>query len=201
MSKICQKINCNREAITRGKYCEEHKTKIKSKKPIQVRIMEFEEEEMRKKEILEKEIIEKQKIDEDRYIRQMQQEDYEQAMKMDSERLDKIEFENIIMESKKNYYIELRNRFDSEILDNNFLSIRIQLPNGSKINKKFNSKTTLNIIRNYIDLYLYENNIDIKNYDLIYNVPDNMFVLEDDSYISEIIDEKCFTLYLHNLEA
>jgi len=200
MSKICQKINCNREVITRGKYCEEHKTK--TKKPIQVRIREFEEEENRIQINREKEILEKEKIDEDRYIRQIQQEDYEQAMKMDSERLDKIEFENILTESKKNYYIELRNRFDSEILDNSFLSIRIQLPNGSKINKKFNNKTTLNILRNYIELYFYENNIDIKNYDLIYNVPDNMFVLEDnDSCITEIIDEKCFALYLHNLEA
>jgi len=198
MEKICQRINCIKPAIYRGKYCEDHKTtkpKIsKINAIVQERIKEFEE--------IERQTEYKQKLDEERAIRKEQDDEYELTRKLDIERLEGEEIKKIMEMSRIDYYTELKKKIDTEDIDEeNCFLIRIQFPNGNKLIKKINRGSTLKNVRNYIELYKYENNINISNYDLIANFPYKRYTIkENDIDISEISDQKQFILYLQNLD-
>ena len=76
------------------------------------------------------------------------------------------------------------------------------MPNGTKINGKFSIESTVQDVREYINLYIYENNIRISNYDLILNFPHRKITVEEkDLNIQSLSKAKNFILYLSDLDA
>ena len=204
MNRICQRVCCTQPAINRGKYCSEHRTD-KSKRTtstariVQERLREFERnDENERKEALDLE--RKQKIEDDRAIRREQEEEFQQTMQMDRERLDQIEFEKMIEDSKNNYYTDLRNKFESDTPTDDICTIRIQLPTGHKINQKFSNCSTLRDVRDYLDLYFYDNNMTIINYDLVINFTFRK-LSDNNIQIRDLSSERNFMIYLQNLDA
>jgi hypothetical protein len=214
MLKVCQKKNCYDKAIHRGKYCENHRTnkpKIKPNNNILI-------EEEKKEELLpyninnydedinlalklsletlnnERENI---KIKEDRELRIEQEYEFNEAMRMDKE---KIENKRRLIEEIENKRINIKKNEpeDSE----EYFNIKIKLSNITLIRKfKFSSK--IKDIRDYLDVYFEDNNINITNYNLVINQSPIRKLLIDDNNItiSSLKLSHSFILFLENLDA
>mmetsp|Transcript_54211 Transcript_54211/g.69682 ORF Transcript_54211/g.69682 Transcript_54211/m.69682 type:complete len:224 (-) Transcript_54211:56-727(-) len=57
----------------------------------------------------------------------------------------------------------------------NVTKLRLQLPNGSKLDRRFVSSATLQDVRDYIDVYLGDNEINMEEYSLSTNFPRKTF--------------------------
>lgn len=136
-NKICGKIECNNISIFRGKYCEEHRTNKKISK----------------------------EENERRLLRVEQENDYEETMIIDKMKL--IEEENkiinkIIIDSNMD---QLRKKvYNQEIINDN--SFKIKFTKRINTIKCFNNNASFSDIYDFIDIFLYDNNISIE-YELI----------------------------------
>ena len=202
MQRLCQKPYCELPSIPRGKYCEIHRIKKKNKRNIDLE-QNFNTLRIREEIDIERKLLEKQKIlEEERIIRQEQEEAYKNALEADRKRLEETEYENILKLSKDKYFEDLKNKLLTRDIGEEYYNIKIQFPAGLHINNKFSIDSIINDIREYIDLYIYENNINIINYDLILNYPYKKFTTDDrDLQIKKISNVKNFILYLSNLDA
>jgi ATPase subunit of ABC transporter with duplicated ATPase domains len=79
--------------------------------------------------------------------------------------------------------------------------IRLQLPNGSKIDRRFPSTSTIGAVRNFVDVYLSENGLEhIEHYSVGTNFPKQIF--SDDSIsLREAGLHPQSVLYVQDLDA
>jgi hypothetical protein len=223
--KICKKDNCDDIAIPRGKYCEKHKT---GKKNIRNNTHSnsihidnyttsiinsipqhssnlFNIENNYNFEQKEKKRIENE---ENRKIIQEQEIEYKKTLIMDEERIrlkeEEIELQKILKISELSFNEEKRKKIIDEPEDNYFL-IQFNIPNGKKIKRKFSKLSYLKDIKNYLDIYFIDNNLEIKNYDFCYYSSANckqLITEESDGQILEnIFNSKSFALFIINNDA
>jgi hypothetical protein len=136
----------------------------------------------------------------DRLLREEQEMEFREAEFRDIEQM---ELKKILELSCQNYYEDLKHLVEKDtVIDiDNCLNIKIQLPNGGKIIKKFNTSSTVKNIKNFIELYIHENNIDIKNYILSLNFPKIQLESSfDEQEIQSISKSANFVLYLQDLD-
>lgn len=190
--KFCQKYNCDLLAIPRGKYCELHRTnKPKRDDTTQLSIPKIDD------------IESKLKIEEDRFLREEQDLQFKETERQDRERLEQLEFEKILEMSRQNYFEELKESLKDEININSddCFTIKFQFPNGLKNIKKFRHDVVVKTIRNYLDVYIHENNMNIKKYNLVLNFPKIELNEEFDTYqIKEFTTSSNFVLHVQDLE-
>ena len=153
--KLCQKINCNNFAIHRGKYCEIHRTKKRSNTIQSNTIQNFKEKE------------------DTTQILKEQDEEYNFYMNEDIKRICQIneekELNNILELSKITFNDEIKNKVlpEPEEESKNNYHIQFKLPSGINLKRKFTEDIKFIDVRNYLNYYFYENNINIVNYNLI----------------------------------
>ena len=198
MQRLCQKPYCELPSIPRGKYCEIHRIKKRTKRSDSDTEINFNNlrisEERKELESFRKQ-EEKEKLEEDRKLRREQEEEFQKTMEADRERLEL---------SEDKYFEDLKEKIslNTTCLGSDFYNIKIQMPNGTKINEKFSIESTVQDVREYINLYIYENNIRISNYDLILNFPHRKITVEEkDLNIQSLSKAKNFILYLSDLDA
>ena len=212
MIKVCQKKNCYEPSISRGKYCEQHRTNKAKIKPnnnilnheekkeelIPVNINNYDEDinialklslETLNNERQYMKNINQEKINEDRELRREQEYEFNEAMRMDKENHE-IEIKRIII--KENEPIESEKYFN----------IKIKLPNIT-LRRKFKFNANLKDIRDYLDVYFEDNNINIKTYNLVINQsPLRKLLIEDNNILIESLKlSNSFILFLENLDA
>jgi hypothetical protein len=218
MLKVCQKKNCYNASIHRGKYCENHRTNKSKIKPINNILIEEEKKEellpyninnynedinlalKLSLETLKDErdhIINNKKIKEDRELRIEQEYEFNEAMRMDKE---KIENKRRLIEE-----IEIKriNTEKNETGDSDeYFNIKIKLSNTSLI-RKFKVNSNIKDIRDYLDVYFQDNNINIRNYNLVINQsPIRKLLIDDnDISISSLKLSHSFILFLENLDS
>lgn len=221
----CQKDNCSEPAIPKGKYCNIHRT---NKKNIRTSILTnnitpqsilteydeleqalklskfmFEEENNYEKEKM------KNKLEEDRLLKIIQENEYIETQRLDIERIKfekerklKEENEKKLKEENEKKQIDLKKAKIVYVDEKNCYNIKINFPNGNKIIRKFKIESNVEDIRNVIDIFLYENKINIKNYDLIANFPFKRLTSEDlNTKIEEFTNFKNFILIVENLDS
>ena len=207
MQRLCQKPYCELPSIPRGKYSEIHRIKKRTKRSDSDTEINFNNlrisEERKELESFRKQ-EEKEKLEEDRKLRREQEEEFQKTMEADRERLEQLEYEKILKLSEDKNFEDLKEKIslNTTCLGSDFYNIKIQMPNGTKINGKFSIKSTVQDVREYINLYIYENNIRISNYDLILNFPHRKITVEEkDLNIQSLSKAKNFILYLSDLDA
>lgn len=188
--KRCQKIYCDLPSIPRGKYCEIHRSVRRRIAPI------FEEPERIHKE-------DTQRIVNDRLIREEQEDEYKETVRLDRENFEKIEYEKILEISRTQYFNDKKMFLLPEPEHGeDFFNIRIKLPNNTTITRKFSIISKIKDIRDYIEVYFYENGINIVNYILVSNFPHNKFTEKDSEVeITSLGFPKNFILYLQDLDS
>jgi hypothetical protein len=188
MERLCQKLNCKSTAISRGKYCERHRT---NKKKVVDLVKEFDKLEIEKNN----------KIEEDRVLRAEQQAEYEETMRLDHERLEQLELQKILEISKNEFYKEQEKKLELDPKDV-YYNIKIHFPDGVKIRKAFKKDCKIENIRELIDMYIYNNKIKISNYNLVYNFSKYIFTKDNsDVLISSLNFPKNFILFLCDLDS
>jgi hypothetical protein len=191
------KPNCYKPSIKKGKYCEEHRTN-RRKETISIPLPPpspiFESQPLPNNNL---ELYEERKriIDE-------QEREYRE-----NELIDKLKFEEI--ENKKyekqikDFEIDsLRNKvFNNELTENSF-QIKFSMSNGTKVLHYFNNNALFEDLFEYLDVYFYDNNINITNYELVY-FPNHIFSKKDHSNIriNEKFTTKNIVLLIKNLDA
>ena len=199
MIRLCQKRYCENESIPRGKYCNLHRTNKKKQTIIQIKNENnyLQEEDNNKKEI-------NKKIEEDRLIIKQQKDEYIETERIDRENMDKIQFLKVIEESKKLFIKEKRESLEKEPeKEKDVYSFKIKLPNGKMLLRRFKKYSKINDIRDYLEVYFYDNNISIINYNLVLNYPTIKFENTKDVNDLKLINSiytKNTILYIENLD-
>lgn len=208
MNKICKKNNCTNEAIPRGKYCDLHKT-TKTTRPserLRTNSLPIEENkdtydrdlELALKNSLEGLKIKKNQFDEDRKLRLEQDKEYQEALRLDTERLLKEKYELEEIELKRANTLQ-NNPTEKE----NYFNIKIKIPNNLTLLKKFKEESSVKDIQDYLDVYFFDNKIKIKNYLLVVN---NLTKVKLDSKDKDILLSSLnmsnnFIMFLENLDS
>jgi len=176
---ICQKINCNKSAIHRSKFCIEH--------------------EIRKRINTEEDIIKEDIIKEERKLKKEQEDEYKLCLEYDRKVFEDKELQKIIEESLDSYYSEKKNLIETKDNDSYYtIKIKFQFDN---IVQKFDMKSKISDIFNVIDVYIYEKKININNYNIILNFPKKVFTKENkDIFLYELNLEQNFLLHVQDLE-
>ncbi len=205
--KICFKDDCYQTAIPRGKYCENHSKSRKKK--IEKENKEVKNEvkniiESNKKEMIKTKDIQKiNELLEERKLRAEQEEEYQMTMLADRERINKKKEEdeiNEILEISKKMFIEEKRSKIQEESENDYYTIQIKLPAGNNIKRKFSQNSSFLDIRNFLDIYFHDNNINIINYDLI-TFPKITFTIENNNdTLSNHNLSKNLTFFIYNLD-
>jgi hypothetical protein len=210
--KICLKDNCYKESIPRGKYCTEHCT---VKKKLEKLVKEINKDKIEKDEIKEKitkeeknynqnEIKKINDLFEERKLKSEQDEEYQMSLIADRERINKQNEENELKEilelSKKSFIEEKRSKILEEP-ECDYYTIQFKLPSGTNIKRKFSRNCKFSHLRNYLDIYFYDNNLDIINYDLII-FPKITFTIENNNdNIENYNFPKNLTFFIYNLDS
>ena len=210
MSRICQKDNCQRVSIPRGKYCIIHKTGKKTAEivsPLKNRTIGEQEDERN---------IKMQKYEEERKLRNEQEKEYMEAVERDKERiiLENERKENERFEEELAYVLKMTTEMDIENSiekkrkmleqivvdenDKNNYKIKFKLKDFTVL-KHFNKNSTINDLRNFVDIYIYENNIKIQNYDLVTNFPKEILSELEMQLLDTNLSKNCI-LYIENLD-
>lgn len=206
MNKICKKNNCTNNAIPRGKYCEIHRTNKITKVRVNSIIVEEEKKDIYDTYDNDMELaiknslktIKKTQIDEDRKLRLEQEIEYQEAMLLDTARLLKEKYEFEELENKRINILK-----NTPIEKENYFNIKIKLPNNLTILHKFKEDSSIKNIRDYLDVYFFDNKIKIKNYILVVNKLEKIKLsYEDkDTLISSLNMSNNFILFLENLDS
>ena len=200
MIKICKKKDCNNTAITRGKYCNMHRTN-KAKNNILVsreetKYNDDEDIEIALKLSLETLKIEKtNKIEEDRKLKIDQEIAFDKTVKLDIERMNKEKLKLEEIENKRSKIFK-----NIPIEKENYFNIKIKLPANVTLIKKFKEDSYVSDIRDYLDVYFFDNDINIKNYILLINAVEKK-ELENSHLISSLNMSNNFIIFLENLDS
>jgi len=199
MIKICKKKDCGNTAISRGKYCDLHRTnKVKNNIPILREEMKAET----KYNYIDNDIdialklsLESLKFEENRKLKIEQENEYNETVKLDLERIknEKLKIEEI---ENKRVNINKNNPIEKEV----YFNIKIKLPTNISLIKKFKDHSFVRDIREYLDVYFFDNNIKIKNYILLINAVEKK-KLENDMLISSLNMSNNFIIYLEDLDS
>ena len=193
MVKFCQKIGCKGQAIPRGKYCESHRTNKKKERDVEYK--ENSNITQNNDDILL-----------NRMLLQEQDEEYKKVMQMDIERMNKIEEEKLNEEILKQIEDDIINTKRNNIIriieeSKNCYKIKFVLHNGTRIQQNFIENLKFNDMYDFIDIYFYDNNIDIKNYIFHTNYPKKEFGYEyRPEFLSDHIKDKNILFYIYNLD-
>lgn len=213
MLKVCQKENCEEPAIKRGKYCVIHRTnKIKSR-TISVPVNEerntfinnYDKDiELAMKMSLDELNIEKniynKKLEDDRQLKLEQEEEYNNIMRLDIQRVRK-EKERIEEIENKRVNVIKNDPLDTD----KYFNIKFKLPNKDVI-KKFKLNSKMVNIRDFLDVYFEDNKMSILNYNLVINqTPIRKIGINDNnmsisSLISSLNLSNNFILFLEQLD-
>jgi hypothetical protein len=210
MLKVCQKENCREPAIKRGKYCVTHrtnKTNIPKKNqniPVNEKKNIFknnydEDIELALKISLEELSLKKyndKKLEDDRNLKLEQEEEYNNIMRMDLERIRKEKERIEDIETKRVNVIK------NEPLDDvKYFNIKFKLSNKDVL-KKFKLNSTVKDIRDFLDVYFEDNKINIINYNLVVNQTPIRKITIDENHmvISSLNLTNNFILFLENLD-
>jgi hypothetical protein len=201
MIKICKKKDCDNTAIPRGKYCDIHRTnKVKNNIPnlreeTKYNYIEDDIDIALKLSLESLKTEEKNKIEENRKLKVDQENEYNETVKLDLERIknEKLKLEEI---ENKRVNISNNNPTDKEL----YFNIKIKLPTNISLIKKFKEHSFIKDIRDYLDVYFFDNNIKIKNYILLINAGEKK-KLENDIPISSLNMSNNFIIYLEDLES
>ena len=190
--KQCQKINCFNDAIPRGKFCEVHRSKRVIKRNIEddrLRIEKNEHEMM-------------MNLESERLLKMEQDIEYKNTMEQDRLRLEKNEYENILKMSLEQFQIDKKNTLQNEPVNGDFYSIKIKIPTGIILNRNFSLDSKIKDIRTYLDVYFYENKLDIHNYDIIFNIPFfRVTIIDEEKYIKDFSEQKKIMIHICNLDS
>ncbi len=208
--KICSKDNCYKESIPRGKYCREHCTVKKKLEKLVKEINKYEisdkidKDEIREKKEDKNEIQKINDLFEERKLKAEQDEEYQISLLADRERINKQNEENELKEilelSKKSFIEEKRIKILNEP-ETEYYTIQFKLPSGSNIKRKFSRNCKFVDLRNYLDIYFYDNHLDIINYDLIV-FPKITFTIENNNDSIESCNfPKNLTFFIYNLDS
>jgi hypothetical protein len=209
--KVCQKDNCNELSIRRGKYCEMHRTKKIPNREVTLSPIRTQESKTYEDDIeialeLSRKIYEdekKKQKEEDRFLKEQQEKEYYETLKIDEkilkqkekdieDEIDKERNKKIEFEIKKNRVI--LNMPSEE--DENIYNIKIKLSNTTLI-RKFKKNCTIEDIRDF--LYVY--NDKTNEYNLVLNSPFKKFTKEDVGIKIESLNlPKNFILFVENLD-
>ena len=132
-----------------------------------------------------------------------QEQEYKETKRKDMENNENIEILKAIEQSKISFITEKKRLITEEpdIKKEDIYMFKIKLPSGLTITRRFSNYCKIKDIRNYIDVYLYENKIFIENYNLISNFPKVCFEIHDnDKILKDCISEKNTLLYINNLD-
>ena len=143
--RICSKEDCENPSISRGKFCEMHRTNKRRVSPMP--------------------LIDQERIVEDRLLRDEQKEEYDRTVIEDERRLREIqeekELELAIEMSRKMEIDDKRKKISDEPCDDYF-NIQFFFPSGRRVRRKFSDNLTLSDVRNFVDIYLIDNEIKIE---------------------------------------
>ncbi|CAN0017958.1 unnamed protein product, partial [Hapterophycus canaliculatus] len=100
---------------------------------------------------------------------------------------------------------DLRSRVrDEPPAGGNTARIRLQLPNGSKVDRRFDGDGTVGEIRGFVTLHLQDNDIPIKNFSMSTNFPRRTYVQEDGDDDLSVVEaglHPTAVLFVHDLDA
>jgi hypothetical protein len=185
--KTCARTNCIKPSIIRGKYCEEHRVRKKVNRPpiLQPQIIE---------EHPQQNVIEEQ---ERRLLIDSQNHEYDEAMRLDMIRHQEKEQEILEKVFKESEMDQVRQIVFSYEKNEDSFNIKFSI-NGKQQIQYFNHDALFKDIFQYIDLYLYDNNLDME-YELIY-YPNNIFSKDEynDKKIMDFFNCKCVSILVRN---
>jgi len=187
--RFCQKINCNNEAISRGKYCELHRSLKRNNQFLIEQAQKLKNEQ-------------ENYLEEERKLKNEQEIEFNNVMEQDRKRFEDLEYENILKLSVEQFYIDKKNNLEVEPTEGEFYTIKIKTPSGKILSRNFNIDSKIKSIRDFLDVYFNENNIDIHNYDIVFNFPViRVSILDDEKYIKEFSNQKKFMVHIYNKDS
>lgn len=184
--KFCSKEDCDEIAIPRGKYCEKHRTTKKKNE-----ISDFDKAINLSKMTYQNEKKEKEHLEINRLLIEEQDREYEEAKKKDEERINRIKIQEDIINNK-------RKKISSIELNKDHYKIKIKLQSGNII-LKCNKDNNISYIKDYLDVYFYDNKIKMENYNLILPTKDGKLVVNENEKLEELNVPNNFLLYIENL--
>ena len=140
--------------------------------------------------------INNKKLEDDRNLKLEQEEEYNNIMRMDIERIHKEKERIEIIENKRVNVIK-----NVPLDTDKFFNIKIKLPNKDII-KKFKLTSKIADIRDFLDVYFEDNKMTILKYDLVINqTPIRKISINDsDMLISSLNLSSNFILFLEILD-
>lgn len=171
---ICKKDNCFDICIPRGKYCLNHRTNKRKEKiesdistAINLSKMEYNKE-----------------LEKNRILINEQDIEYEKASKKDEEMFNKIRLKEELINNKRRKVslIKLNHK--------DHYKIKIKTHKCDLI-LKLNKDSKIIDIKDQIDLYIYDNNLNINDYNLIVQTNEGKKILKD-------LNEKIYNLEMPN---
>mmetsp|Transcript_8129 Transcript_8129/g.10771 ORF Transcript_8129/g.10771 Transcript_8129/m.10771 type:complete len:452 (+) Transcript_8129:91-1446(+) len=78
--------------------------------------------------------------------------------------------------------------------------LRLQFPNGAKVDRRFLNSDSLQVVRDYIDIHFGENDIEIENYSISTNYPKRTFEDSQQSLLDSGLHPQA-VLYIQDLDA
>ena len=195
--KFCKREDCDEVAIPRGKYCEKHRT-TKKRNVIENELSDFDKAINLSKMTYQNEEKEREKLDKvikeleiNRLIIEEQDREYEEAKKKDQERINKIKIQEDNINNK-------RKKINSIELNKEHYKIKIKLQSGDII-LKCNKNQDILYIKDYLDVYFYDNKLKIENYNLILPTKEGKLILKENEKLEELDLPNNFLLYIENL--
>jgi hypothetical protein len=183
--RICLKEDCRNPSIPRGKFCEMHRTNKRRVSPTP--------------------LIDQERIVEDRLLRDEQKEEYDRTVIEDERRMREIQEEKeleLAIEMSRKMEIDDKRKNILDEPSSDYFNIQFFFPSGRRVRRKFSDNSLLSDVRNFVDIYLIDNEIKIQNYNLVYNFPCRKFTYSDGEYtLNSIFTEKSFSLYIENLDS
>lgn len=198
--KTCQRLNCNNQAIVRGKFCEIHRTNKKQISRENTNTNNF---------ITQTTItstpstpnynIQNNNLIEERKLKQEQDIEYQNTLMQDRLRIEENEYKNILKMSLEQFYIDKKNNLQKEPTESECYFIKIKIPNGSTLSRKFNLNSKIQDIRDYLDVYFYENKINVQNYNIVFVIPFKKLNTEyNNLFIKDITNQNKFMIHIND---
>ena len=118
--------------------------------------------------------------------------------------MEKKEYLKAIQQSKDSFIKEQKESILKEPpIEEGIYFFKIKLPNGKSILRRFLKESKLQNIRDYLDIYFYDNNIKIETYNIVLDFPKIIFTNTIDTNnlkLKDIINSKNIILYIENLD-
>ena len=168
----CHKTNCNKPTIYRSNLCVKHDKELKKEQD---------------------DII----IEEERRLKKEQDDEYKVCLEQDTKINEDKELQKIMKESLDSYYNEKKKLIKNE----GYYTVKIKFPQNITVHK-FDINSKINDIFDVIDIYIYENKLNINNYNIILNFPKKIFTKENDGlFLHDISLEQNFLVHVQDIDS